>query len=76
MKYAPQSDYLDNLLVEMDLMGLNDNGGTDKATDHSYTGMYESKQLHQMRSTAYARHRPMGPLLPTNHLPDQHTCPR
>lgn len=42
MKYAPQSDYLDNLLVEMDLMGLNDNGGTDKATDHSYTGMYES----------------------------------
>jgi len=41
MKYPPQSDYLDNLLLEMGLMGLNGNGGTDKATDHSYTGMYE-----------------------------------
>lgn len=36
-----QSDYLDNLLTEMGLMGMNENGGTDKATDHSYTGMYE-----------------------------------
>jgi predicted O-methyltransferase YrrM len=41
MKYPKQSDYLDNLLIEMGLMGINENGGTDKATDHSYTGMYE-----------------------------------
>ena len=40
-QYPKQSDYLDNLLIEMGLMGINDNGGTDKGTDHSYTGMYE-----------------------------------
>ena len=38
--YPKQSDYLDNLLAEMGLMGVNENGGTDKGTDHSYTGMY------------------------------------
>lgn len=40
-QYHAQSDYLDAILKDLNLFGINGDGGTDKGTDHSYTGMYE-----------------------------------